>query len=317
MAQAEIAASGAAHGSSRVENRSGLDRLGLGASISAYVIWGFFPIYFKLLAPATPVEILAHRALWALPTMLIALAAAGQLKAALAQLARPRVIGALAITALIISGNWLLYIYAVQTNHVLEGSLGYFINPLVSVALGVAFLGERLARLSWIALGLATAGVLNEIVVVGEPPFIALGLAASFAAYGYLRKVAKVDAGPGLLAETALMAPFALAGLLWLEGSGAGHAVADPRLGAMLLFMGPLTALPLFLFALGARRLPLYVAGVLQFIGPSLQFICGLAYGERFSAASAVTFALVWGGLLVFIRDLVARAQAGSPERRG
>jgi chloramphenicol-sensitive protein RarD len=198
---------------------------------------------------------------------------------------------------------------------VLEASLGYFINPLVSVGLGMALLGERLTRLGWIALGLAAAGVVNQIVVVGEPPFIALGLALSFAAYGYLRKIAKVDAGPGLLAETALLAPFALAGVVWLEASGAGHAIADPQVGALLLLVGPLTALPLFLFALGARRLPLFVVGTLQFIGPSLQFLIGLAYGEPFALGNAVTFALVWTGLLVFTRDLLVRAHVGARSR--
>jgi chloramphenicol-sensitive protein RarD len=310
MAQADTAASTPAG--------ERLDQAGLAASVAAYFIWGFFPAYFKILAPAGPLEIVAHRALWALPTMVIALVLAKRLPDAIAQLSRPRALGALAVTALIIAGNWLLFIYAVQTGRVLEASLGYFINPLVSVALGMALLGERLSRLGWIALGLATAGVVNEIIVVGQPPVIALGLALSFAAYGYLRKVAKVDAAPGLLAETAMLAPFALAGVLWFEGSGAGRAVANPGVGLLLLLTGPLTALPLFLFAVGTRRLPLFVVGVLQFIGPSLQFLIGLAYGEQFTAADAVTFALVWAGLLVFTRDLFARAQRGpQPRARG
>jgi chloramphenicol-sensitive protein RarD len=287
----------------------GLDRAGLTAAVSAYLLWGFLPAYLKFLSPAGPLEVLAHRALWALPAMAIALALAGRFGVALGQLARLRVWGALAITATIIAVNWLVYIYAVQNGRVLEASLGYYVNPLVSVALGVLILRERLSRAGWIALGLATAGVLNQILLVGEPPIIALTLAFTFAAYGYLRKIAKVDAGPGLMAETALLAPFALGTVIWLELAGVGHAFDSVQLSTLLVLAGPVTALPLFLFAVGARRLPLVAIGILQFIAPSIQFALALAYGEPFSAAHAVTFAFVWAGLVVFTRDLFARAR--------
>jgi chloramphenicol-sensitive protein RarD len=293
----------------------GLDRLGLSAAVSAYLLWGFLPAYLKLLTPAGSLEILAHRAFWALPAMAIALAIAGRFRLAMSQLARPRVWGALAITAAIIAVNWLVYIYAIQNGRVLEASLGYYINPLVSVGLGVVVLRERLSRWGWIALGLATAGVLNQILLVGDPPLIALTLAFSFAAYGYLRKIAKVDAGPGLMAETALLAPFALGTMVWLELAGTGHALESARLSTLLVLSGPVTALPLFLFAVGARRLPLVAIGILQFIAPSIQFALGLAYGEPFTAAHAVTFAFVWAGLVVFTRDLFLRARGSAPAR--
>jgi chloramphenicol-sensitive protein RarD len=305
MANAQLAAPAA----------PGLDRVGLAAAVSAYLLWGFLPIYLKMLAPAGPLEVLAHRALWALPTMAIALACVGRLRAALAQVARPAALGALAATALLIAVNWLIYIYAVQYGRVLEASLGYYINPLVSVALGVLVLRERLSLTGWIALGLAATGVVNQIVLVGEPPFISLALAFSFAAYGYLRKVAKVDAGPGLLAETALLAPFAIAGIVWFEATGSGHAFDGARLASLLVLAGPVTALPLFLFALGARRLPLVAIGILQFIAPSIQFAVALAYGETFTPAHAVTFAFVWAALVVFTRDLFVRAHAGAKTR--
>jgi chloramphenicol-sensitive protein RarD len=287
-----------------------LDRVGLTASIGAYLIWGFFPLYFKILAPAGPVEIVAHRALWALPTMLIALALARRLRSAVAQIARPSALGALLVTALLIGGNWLVYVYAIQNDQIVQASLGYYINPLVSVAMGVVFLKERLSRLGWLAIALAAAGVLNQIIVVGEVPWIALTLAASFATYGFLRKVAKVDAGAGLLAETAMMAPVAFAAVAWLETTHAGHALGNPGLLALLVLTGPLTAAPLFLFAVGARRLPLIAVGVLQFSSPTIQFLLGLAFGEPFTLAHATTFALVWAGLLVFTRDLLVKDQS-------
>lgn len=287
-----------------------LDKGGLIASIGAYLIWGFFPLYFIILAPAGPVEIVAHRALWALPTMLIALALTRRLKSSLVQIARPRALGALLITALLIGGNWLVYVYAIQHQRILEASLGYYINPLVSVAMGVVLLKERLSRLGWLAIGLAAAGVLNEIIVVGEPPWIALILAASFATYGFLRKIAKVDAGPGLLAETGLMAPIAVAAVGWLEATHQGHALHSPGLLTLLVLTGPLTAAPLFLFAVGARRLPLVAVGILQFSSPTIQLLLGLAFGEPFTLAHATTFAFVWAGLLLFTLDLLAKDQS-------
>ena len=292
-----------------------LDRTGLAAAVWASLIWGVFPAYFKALEGAGALEIVMHRALWALPTMAAVLLLMGRVRSALAQIARPRAMGALTLTALIIGGNWLVYVIAVQRDHVLEASLGYYIGPLVSVGLGVALLGERLTRLGWTAIALAGAGVVNQAIVVGQPPVYALTLAFSFALYGYLRKVAKVDAGAGLLAETLVLAPFAVAGVVWLEASGTGHMFDGARLGGLLVLAGPLTVLPLFLFAVGARRLPLVVLGLLQYIGPSIQFAIGIAFGEPFTPAHAITFTLVWTGLAVFTWDAIATARA--EKRRG
>jgi chloramphenicol-sensitive protein RarD len=291
-----------------------LDRPGLIASVFAYLIWGGFPAYFALLREADALEIVLNRALWALPAIAFALFATGRLSAAFAQIARPRAMGALTLTALIIGGNWLIFVAAVLSGHVLQASLGYFINPLVSVGLGVALLGERLSRLGWIAVGLATVGVLNQALVVGQTPWFSLALAFSFASYGYLRKTAKVDAGPGLLAETIVLAPLALAGVIWLEATGRGHLGAG-GLGLLLAGAGPLTVLPLFLFAFGARRLPLVLVGLLQYIAPSIQFAIGLAMGEHFTPAHGVTFALVWTGLAAFTYDAISQARDGRKER--
>lgn len=289
---------------------AGFDAAGLAAAFSAFFLWGLMPLYFMALAPAGPGEVLAHRALWSLPTIALALAFAGRLGLARAQLARPRVWGVLALTTLLIAGNWFIYIWMTQTGRVLEGSLAYFINPLMSVALGALFLGERLSRRAQIAVGLAGLGVINQAVIVGAPPYASLALAGLFAGYGFFRKTAKVDAGPGLLAETALMTPFALAAVVFMEIQGAGHFLSDTRVTGLLLLAGPVTAGPLFLFAVGARRLPLFALGLLQYLAPSMQFVIGIVTGEHFSWGHAVTFLFIWSGLVLFTLDTIYGGRA-------
>lgn len=292
-----------------------LDPSGVAAAFAAFFTWGLMPLFFLALAPAGPLEILAHRALWCLPVMAIALVVAGRWGLVRMQLSRPRVWGALTATTLLIGGNWFIYIWATQTGRILEASLAYFINPLMSMLLGAALLGERLSFRAKIAVGLAAVGVINQAVVVGQAPYVSVLLAALFAGYGFLRKVAKVDAGPGLLAETTLMAPFAIGVIVWLELSGAGHFTTHPRTALLLLAAGPLTAAPLFFFAVGARRLPLFALGLLQYLAPTMQFVIGLANGEAFSSGHAVTFIFIWAGLLLFTLDTIYWRDVGKTSR--
>ncbi len=280
-----------------------LDRGGLGLAFAAFVVWGFFPLYFNLYPDAGAWETFAQRALWALPAVAAGLLIAGKFKAALRQVARPKALGALAVTTTLIAVNWMTFIWAIQNGEILQSSLAYFMNPIANVLLGVALLGERLGRVKWIAVGLAAVGVVNQALVVGEPPWLAFVMLSTFAAYGFLRKVAKVDAGAGLLVETAMMAPFMIATVIWLEAAGRGHFFAGPAPAAWLILGGPLTAAPLFLFAAAARKLPLSVLGLLQYIAPSLHFVFALVLGEAFTPAHAITFGFIWTGLALFTFD--------------
>jgi chloramphenicol-sensitive protein RarD len=203
---------------------------------------------------------------------------------------------------MLITTNWVVYVWAVANGHVVESSLGYFINPLVNVLLGVALLSERLTRAQWTAVALAATGVIYLTILAGSPPWIALTLAFSFGTYGLIRKVVKVESLPGLATETLLLLPFAVMYLIWCEsvGTGAlGHA--GPAIQALLIGSGPLTAIALFLFAYGARLLPYSTVGVLQYIAPTLQFACGVfAFHEPFERTRAIGFALIWAALLIY-----------------
>ncbi|MGD2133864.1 MAG: EamA family transporter RarD [Maricaulaceae bacterium] len=309
------------HASSQVppsappQHAAPLDAVGFAAATSAFVIWGVMPLYFRAAAPVGPLELVFHRAIWALVVMFLALALAGRLRAAVTALTTPKVVRVLAVTAGLIAGNWLLFIAAVQTDRVLEASLAYFINPMMSVALGAVLLRERMSSMMLIAVGAAAAGVVNQAIVVGEPPFYAMALAALFAVYGYLRKTVAVEAAVGLFAEMLILTPFAVAGVAWLEFSGAGHALSALRVSLLLVFAGPLSAVPLFLFATGARRLPLFMIGLLQFIAPSMQFVTALWLGEPFTPAHVITFGLIWTGLVLMSLDAVRQDRAARRRR--
>ncbi len=281
------------------------ERSGLAAAVGAFVLWGLFPLYLKPLAGVPALQIMAHRIVWCCLLVFAWLAFRGELGAVRAALANPASRRRLAASALLISCNWLVYVWAVTHDHVVDSSLGYFINPLFSVVLGVVVLHERLVRAQWVAVGLAAVGVLYLAFVTGRPPWIALALAASFGLYGLIRKVVAVDSVPGLATETLLLSPFALAYLLWVWQRGAaalGHegAVVD----ALLLGSGLVTALPLAMFAFGARRIPLSTVGIVQYIGPTLQFLIGvLVFHEPFPRARAVGFALIWSALAIYAVD--------------
>lgn len=276
------------------------------AALSGYVIWGLAPLFYKLLAFAGPVEIVLHRAVWSVPCLFALLWLARKTSAALNVLADRRAAGLLALTAVLIAGNWWLFIFAVNTGRVLEVSLGYFINPLMNVAVGVFVARERFGRLRALAVGLAALGVANQILAVGAFPWIGLLLAGSFTAYGYIRKTIAVDGRIGLFWETALMAPPSLAAIVFLQGGGGGHFLDGPGAAVLLMLTGPMTVAPLLLFIIGARGVHFATLGVLQFVAPSLQFAIGLATGEAFTPAYALTFVLIWTGLAVFVFDLYA-----------
>jgi chloramphenicol-sensitive protein RarD len=285
-------------------------RTGLLAAIGAYALWGFLPLYFKLLGETSPTVILAHRIVWSVPTALILIAAAGKLTDLWALRRNRNLLLGLLASSLAIACNWTIYIWAVTHDKVLEGSLGYFINPLVTFLFAAMFFGERFRPLQLMALAIAALGVLNQALVVGQFPWISLSLAVSFAIYGAIRKKIPVDSRVGFAMEAIWLAPVAAIYLFLVPHSPS--VWGDGSIGLILLFLlaGPFTAAPLILFAMGARRLKLSTIGVLQYIGPTLQFVIGLALGEHFTPGHAVTFGLIWTGVVIF--TLSAR----SAERR-
>lgn len=268
----------------------------------AFAAWGIFPLYFRQIAHVPSGEILIHRIVWSLVFVVIALSLRrqwGWLKPVLRQ---PKVLAAFAASALLLSVNWLTYIWAVNNGHVIDASLGYFINPLVNVLLGYTVLHERLRRMQWLALGLAAAGVLWLTIQAGHLPWIALALAGSFGLYGLLRKVATLGALEGLTLETLLLAPIAAVVLgVWMFNGSSTFPTADATTNFWLIAAGPITAIPLLLFAAGARRISLTTLGLLQYIGPTIQLALGLwLFHEPFSAARLLGFALIWLALALY-----------------
>jgi chloramphenicol-sensitive protein RarD len=269
----------------------------------AYVAWGLFPLYFKQVADVPSVEVVMHRTLWSLVFVLAVLQVRRQWAWMGAVVRQPRVLGAFALSALLLSGNWLTYVWAVQNQHVVDASLGYFILPLVNVALGYVFLHERPRPGQWVAVAVAAAGVLWLTVQAGRLPWIALVLASSFGVYGLLRKVATLGALEGLALETMLLAPVAAVVLGWWAWQGQGAMVQGDNAATLgwLLVAGPLTAVPLLLFAAGARLIPMSTLGILQYISPSLQFALGVwVFHEAFEPARLVGFVLIWAALCVY-----------------
>jgi chloramphenicol-sensitive protein RarD len=271
--------------------------------ITAYLIWGLFPLFWPLLEPAGALEILAHRVVWSLVVVVIVLIVAGNGWRRLPRTGRP--LRLLTLAAVLIAINWGLYIWGVNHHHVVETSLGYFVNPLVTVALSVLVLGERLRRLQWVAVAVAAAGVVVLTVQAGRPPWIALALAGSFGTYGLIKKVVGVEPAAGLAVETAVLAPVALGYLIVIAVTGgstfASHGAGHPLL---LAAAGPVTAVPLLAFAAASSRVPLSHMGLMQYLTPSLQFLIGvLVRHEPLGAVRLVGFALVWLALAIFTAD--------------
>jgi chloramphenicol-sensitive protein RarD len=284
---------------------------GLLYAVGAYGIWGFLPLFWRLLQQVPPGEILAHRIVWACLITLGLVLARGQWSALSAAFRQPRVLLTFAASALLLSLNWFIYIWAVNNGHVVETSLGYFINPLVSVLLGMFILGERMRLGQGLAIGLAFCGVLYLTIAYGSPPWIALSLAVSFAIYGLLRKTASLESLVGLTLETLLIVPLALGFLVYQELT-VGGAFGHLSLGTSLLLAcsGLVTAVPLLLFGAGARQLTLTTMGLTQYIAPTIQFSLGvLLFGEPLSPQRLVGFALIWLALAVYSLEGLVRSR--------
>ncbi|MGE4503813.1 MAG: EamA family transporter RarD [Desulfovibrionaceae bacterium] len=276
---------------------------GILAGASAFLAWGLSAIYWKALAHVPAYEILCHRIVWSLAFTALLLLLRGGLGETLGALKNRRTLALLAASAALVSVNWFLFIWAVTAGYVLETSLGYYLTPQVNVLLGCLVLGERPRRLQWAALGLACAGVLNMVLLYGEFPWVAVGLAASFGLYGLVRKVVAVGPLPGLFVETALASVPAVAWLASVHRAGGGaFGALGTGTDALLLGAGVLTTLPLLCFTFAARRITMVTLGLLQYIAPTCFFLLGtLAYHEPFTTAHAATFALIWAGIGLFV----------------
>ena len=300
--------------STHVDSRA---RQGFALGVAAYGLWGVLPIYFKALRAIDSVDIVAHRIVWSAPVLAALLSFSGTWGEVREALRNRRVVILLTATALLIGANWLLYVYAVNSGHILAGSLGYYLNPLANVLLGRIVLKERLTWLQWAAVALAAAGISALAIGALGQLWISLTLCVSFATYGLLRKIAPVDAVAGLAIETAILLPFAAGWLLW------GLATGTPIFGTsqlhvvLIAFAGIVTATPLLLFTAAAKRLRYSTLGMLQFLAPTLQFLLAVSiYGEPFTSAHAIAFGAIWGALALYVLAIVrhARASVALPE---
>ncbi|MDW1998736.1 EamA family transporter RarD, partial [Vibrio sp. 299] len=268
-------------------------------------MWGIAPMYFKSIAHVSPLDILSHRVIWSF-FLLAALLHFGRHWRSVYHIATDKKkIAYLLSSSVLIGGNWLIFIWAVNSNHMLDASLGYYINPLINVLLGMVFLGERLRKLQWFAVVLAGCGVLVQLIVFGSVPIVAMALAMSFGFYGLLRKKVAVDAQTGLFVETLILLPAAAVYLLFIASSPTANMIENPwQLNTLLIAAGVVTTLPLLCFTGAATRLKLSTLGFFQYIGPSLMFLLAvLIYGETFTMDKAITFAFIWGALVVFSFD--------------
>lgn len=275
---------------------------GIAFGLAAYGIWGFFPLFFRQLADVAPMDILTHRAVWACIFVSLLLLARGQGKQMLKLFQSTRHLAMLTLAGLLVGSNWLVFLWAVESRQVVASSLGYFLTPLVNVLLGLLVLKEKVSRLEWLAIGLAALGLLNEIIALGQLPWISLILALTFGTYGLVRKQVPVDALSGLWLETLSMLPLCLLYAFWQNTHG--HTVFTgyaPTTAALLVAAGILTAVPLMAFAAATRRLDLVTVGMLMYINPTLQFLTAvLLFGEAMNPARLASFGLIWLGLAVF-----------------
>ncbi len=282
-------------------------RQGIIFALAAYFIWGIAPVYFKLIQQVPAGEILTHRVIWSFFFLLVLISVGRHWPQVRATCQHPWRLLLLAVTALLVGGNWLLFIWAVNNHHMLEASLGYFINPLVNVLLGMLFLGERFRRMQWLAVALAFAGVLIQLWQFGSLPIIGLGLAFSFAFYGLLRKKVGVDAQTGMLIETLWLLPVAAIYLFLIADSPTSHLSANPwSLNLLLVAAGIVTTVPLLFFTAAATRLRLSTLGFFQYLGPTLMFLLAVTlYGEQVGQDKLLTFGCIWAALILFTLDAV------------
>ena len=290
-------------------------RDGVIAGLVAYLIWGVLPVYFKTVDSVGPLEVLSHRIMWAIPFGAAILFARRQWPEVRRALTHRAMLGWLVLSAMFIAVNWLIYIWAIQDERIFETSLGYYINPLFYMLVGVVFLGERLRHLQAAAVALATVGVMVLTISGGTLPYVALGLAATFTTYGVIRKKVVIGGMPGLFVETLLLLPFALAWFGWISAGGEAKFFAgDSSITFWLIMAGPITALPLLCFALAARRLPLTTIGFMQFLAPTLQFGTGIYYGEQLTTAHLVCFACIWIAVACFSIDAISAGRKKPPQ---
>jgi chloramphenicol-sensitive protein RarD len=290
------------------------DRGGFLLGVAAYGLWGVLPIYFKALAAMGAVDIVAQRVLWSLPYLALLIAIGkgwGKVRAAIA---RPATVAMLILTALLIGGNWLLYVYAVTSGHILAASFGYYLNPLANVLLGRFVLRERLNRLQWTAVAIAVAGI--SVLAAGAlgQLWLSLALCATFALYGLLRKIVPADALTGLAIETVILFPLAAAWLGWMALAGQPLMGGSRTQAELLLLAGLVSSTPLLLFTAAAKRLPYSTLGMLQFVAPTLQFLIAvLLYGEPFTTAHAIAFPAIWAALALYAAALLRAPRLPQP----
>lgn len=275
---------------------------GIWNGLSAYILWGFFPIYWKLLHDVPALQVIGHRIAWSFILLIIVIVVTRQWKDFRSAALEPKTIAIYSIAAVLLSINWLIYVWGVNAGFIVETSLGYFINPLISVLLGVLFLRERLRIMQWIPIALAAAGVIYLTVTYGRLPWIALSLAVSFGIYGLMKKLAPLGSLYGLTLETALVFPIALVYLAFVGFTGTGSFLENSALTDILLIgTGAVTSIPLLMFASAARQIPLTMIGVLQYVAPTLQFLIGVfLYHEPFDQSRLIGFSLVWLALIIF-----------------
>ena len=286
-------------------------KTGLIFGVSAYVLWGLFPLYWPLLEPSGALEIVGHRAVWSLVFCVIALTVTKAIKPALATMQRPKVFVKLLAATALISINWIVYIWATNNGHVVEASLGYYINPIIMIAIGIILLKEKMRKLQWASVSIAAFGVLVLTIDYGRLPWIALALALSWGTYGFIKKQLGLGALEGLGIETAISAPFYLAYLAWIGSQGNGHFGHGPGLTLLLIGSGIVTAIPLLLFNGAGNRLPYTIIGLLQFITPTLQFSIGVwVRHEDMPTARWAGFLIIWVALVVLATDLIRSSRA-------
>lgn len=282
---------------------------GLAFAVSAYVLWGFMPLYLSMIAHVSPSEIIAHRILWSIPVAAAVLIATGRTADLARALRTPRMLGMAAVTAVLVAANWGIYVWAVTSGRALDAALGYYINPLFSILLGSLLLGERLATLQRVAVGLAGLGVAVLTVASGQVPIAALAMTLTWGAYAYFKKRLPIGPNQGFLLEVLLLAPFALVALLWFEGTGRGHLLAGDAW--LLAGLGPVTAIPLILYGNGAKLLRLSTIAILQYIAPTMILITAIFwFGEVFDTPRRIAFALIWLALGLYSASLW-RARGG------
>ncbi|MDD1825785.1 EamA family transporter RarD [Photobacterium sp. ZSDE20] len=280
-------------------------RQGILLAVGAYTMWGIAPIYFKSLSEVSPFEILSHRVVWSFFLLAFLLHVSRSWRKVRDTLtSKPKMLYLVA-TSILVGANWLIFIWAVNSNHMLDASLGYYINPLINVLLGMFFLGERLRKLQWFAVALAAIGVIIQLIAFGSVPIVAIALAFSFGFYGLLRKKVSLEAQTGLFIETLVMLPIAATYLLFIADSPTSDFSMNPmQLNLLLIAAGVITTVPLLCFTGAATRLKLSTLGFFQYIGPSLMFLLAvLIYGEAFTSDKAITFAFIWGALVIFSFD--------------